>query len=58
MSTLCLIFHQTSSDCFFFQDLNQAEFLMTSLMQLIEKQSSENKNLADKNIELLQQVNK
>jgi len=54
------------------QDFNQAEFLMSCLIQLIEKLGSENKNLqvkncslergcqnlADKNIKLLKQVEK
>ena len=71
--TLYLIFYFTSSDCvYFFKDLNDAEFLMSRLIQLIEKQSSENKNLqvkncslergyknlADKNSKLLKQVEK
>ena len=36
----------------FFLDLNQAEFLMSCLKQLIEKQNSENQNLQDKNCSL------
>ena len=51
--TLYLIFYFTSSDCvYFFKDLNDAEFLMSRLIQLIEKQSSENKNLQVKNSSL------
>ena len=56
----------------FFLDLNQAEFLMSCLKQLIEKQNSENQSLqdkncsleienkilADKNTELLEQIKK
>ena len=55
-----------------FLDLSQAEFLMSCLKQLIEKQNSENeklqekncslekenKVLADKNTELLEQIKK
>ena len=36
----------------FFLNLNQAEFLMSCLKQLIEKQNSENQNLQDKNCSL------
>ena len=36
----------------FFFNLNQAEFLMSCLKQLIEKQNSENQNLQDKNCSL------
>ena len=56
----------------FFLDLSQAEFLMSCLKQLIEKQNTENQNLqnkncslekenrilADRNIELLEQIKK
>ena len=56
----------------FFLDLNQAEFLMSCLKQLIEKQNTENQSLqvkncslekenkilANKNTELLEQIKK
>ena len=57
---------------YLFSDLNPAEFVMSGLKQIIEKQNSENKvlldkifslerknkSLADKNTELLQQMEK
>ena len=36
----------------YYLDINQAEFLMSCLKQLIEKQNSENKKLQEKNCNL------